>query len=271
MATHHGTITEFSGNSDDWEAYIEQLENYFVANDIDSAAKKRAILLSSCGTAAYKTIRSILAPQKPTEVDYAELVKQVKQHYVPKPSEIIQRYKFYTCNRQPSESIADYVARLRALTEYCEFGGTLDSMLRDRLVCGVNNEQLQRRLLAEPRLTFERALELSRTFESATEDARHLQNETKSAVLPVNALSQDANKPALPQWLTSHVIDVVATIEQTCADLSKQLVTSATKEDTLQGYVITVRLSYHQTGRGNHLGAAHYTKFHKHTKLQKMI
>ena len=71
-------------------------------------------------------------------------------------------------------------------------------MLRDRLVCGVNNEQLQRRLLAEPRLTFERALELSRTFESATEDARHLQNETKSAVLPVNALSQDANKPALP-------------------------------------------------------------------------
>ena len=21
MATHHGTITEFSGNSDDWEAY----------------------------------------------------------------------------------------------------------------------------------------------------------------------------------------------------------------------------------------------------------
>ena len=89
MATHHGTITEFSGNSDDWEAYIEQLENYFVANDIDSAAKKRAILLSSCGTAAYKTIRSILAPQKPTEVDYAELVKQVKQHYVPKPSEII--------------------------------------------------------------------------------------------------------------------------------------------------------------------------------------
>ena len=198
MATHHGTITEFSGNSDDWEAYIEQLENYFVANDIDSAAKKRAILLSSCGTAAYKTIRSILAPQKPTEVEYAELVKQVKQHYVPKPSEIIQRHKFYTCNRQPSESIADYVARLRALTEYCEFGGTLDSMLRDRLVCGVNNEQLQRRLLAEPRLTFERALELSRMFESATEDARHLQNETKSAVLPVNALSQDANKPALP-------------------------------------------------------------------------
>ena len=56
MANHHGQITEFSGNLDDWEAYIEQLENYFMANDIDNTAKKRAILLSSCGTAAYKTI-----------------------------------------------------------------------------------------------------------------------------------------------------------------------------------------------------------------------
>ena len=138
MATHHGQITEFSGNSDDWEAYVEQLENYFEANEIESAAKKRAILLSPCGTATYKTIRSILAPKKPTEVEYAELVRQVKQHYAPKPSEIIQRYKFYTCNRQPSEFIADYVARLRALTEYCEFGETLNSMLRDQLVCGVN-------------------------------------------------------------------------------------------------------------------------------------
>ena len=76
MASHDGQITEFSGNADDWEAYIEQLESYFVANDIDSASKKRAILLSSCGTAVYKTIRSILAPTKPTEVAYPDLVKK---------------------------------------------------------------------------------------------------------------------------------------------------------------------------------------------------
>ena len=58
MAKNHGLITEFLGNADDWEAYIEQLESYFVANDITTAAKKRALLLSSCGTAAYKTIKT---------------------------------------------------------------------------------------------------------------------------------------------------------------------------------------------------------------------
>ena len=86
MASNHGQLIEFSGNADNWEAYVEQLESYFVANDITTAAKKQAILLSSCGTAAYKTIRSVVAPTKPTEVDYKDLVQKVQDHYTPTPS-----------------------------------------------------------------------------------------------------------------------------------------------------------------------------------------
>ena len=40
MASNHGQVTEFSCIADDWEAYVEQLESYFVANDITTAAKK---------------------------------------------------------------------------------------------------------------------------------------------------------------------------------------------------------------------------------------
>jgi len=90
MATSNGQLTTFSGNPDDWEAFIEQLESYFVANDITAAGKKRGILLSSCGTAAYKTI---LAPTKLTEIAYNDLTTQVKAYFAPKPSAIVQRYK----------------------------------------------------------------------------------------------------------------------------------------------------------------------------------
>ena len=55
MAASHGQLMTFSGNPDNWEAFIEQLESYF--NDITAAGKKRGILLSSCGTAAYKTTK----------------------------------------------------------------------------------------------------------------------------------------------------------------------------------------------------------------------
>ena len=98
--------------ADDWEAYIKQLESYFVVNDIITAAKKQAILFSSCGNAAYKTIQSVVVPTKPTEVNYKDLVKKVQEHYTPTPPTIIQLFRYYSCNRQTGELITSYVARL---------------------------------------------------------------------------------------------------------------------------------------------------------------
>ena len=77
MVSHHGTIAEFSGITEDWKAYMEQLESYFVTNNITATAKKHAVLLSLCGTAMYKIIRSVVAPEKPPEVPYADLTKKV--------------------------------------------------------------------------------------------------------------------------------------------------------------------------------------------------
>ena len=61
----------------------------------------------------------------------------MKKHHDPKPSVIVQCYRFNLCNRRSGESVAAYVAELRHLSEHCEFGTTLSQMLRDRLVCGV--------------------------------------------------------------------------------------------------------------------------------------
>ena len=62
----------------------------FVANDVISAAKKRAILLSTCGPSTYTTIRSLAAPDKPTDMDYKELLELTMKHYNPQPSVIMQ-------------------------------------------------------------------------------------------------------------------------------------------------------------------------------------
>ena len=44
------------------------------------------------------------------------------------------------------------------LSEHCDFKNTLEEMLRNQLVCGVNNEQIQRMLLAESSLDFKKAM-----------------------------------------------------------------------------------------------------------------
>ena len=40
--------------------------------------------------------------------------------------------------------MADFVAELRALAEFCNYGETLNDMLRDCIVCGVRDERIQR-------------------------------------------------------------------------------------------------------------------------------
>ena len=63
MAANHGSLFEYASSQETWSEYIERLELYFVANDVDSA-EKRAILLNACGAGTYKLIRSLAGPSQ---------------------------------------------------------------------------------------------------------------------------------------------------------------------------------------------------------------
>ena len=54
---------------------------------------------------------------------------------------IEERVKFSSRVRNANESVSMFVAELRKLTEYFEYGDSLNNMLRDRLVCGINHER----------------------------------------------------------------------------------------------------------------------------------
>ena len=97
MDTLENLIYSQLGN---WRSYTERLQNYFIANDIKSEAKQCAILLSVCGLHTYKLIRSLLSPQEPKDVSIADIVKQMTDHYHPKPSIIVQHFKFHSRSRK---------------------------------------------------------------------------------------------------------------------------------------------------------------------------
>lgn len=62
---------------------------------------------------------------------------------------------------------------LRRLAQFCNFGDTLEVMLRDRLVCGINDDRIQK-LLAEQELLYERALTVARGTEAADKNLREM-------------------------------------------------------------------------------------------------
>ena len=56
------------------------------------------------------------------------------------------------------------MTELKRLSEHCDFGVTLEDMIRDRLVCGVRSPKIQQRLLAETELSFDMALKIASTM-----------------------------------------------------------------------------------------------------------
>ena len=94
----------------------------------------------------------------------------------------MERYKFHSRIHQPGESITAFVAELRKLTEFCEFGDTVNEMLRDRFVAGLNNTCIQHHLLAETTLTFTKAQEIAQAMELAERDVQSIQADSQTPV-----------------------------------------------------------------------------------------
>ena len=99
-----------------------------------------------------------MAPDKPGEIHYARVVDVLQAHFALKPLVIAERFHFHKQNQGEEETAAQYVAILKRLSEYCEFGAYLADALQDRFVCGLKGETVQKRLLTEKALTFQKAL-----------------------------------------------------------------------------------------------------------------
>ena len=83
-----------------------------------------------------------------------------------------------------NEAVPKYIARLRQLSQDCQFGSFLDEMIRDRLVCGINSEMIQSRLLSEPELSLQKTTEMVVALETAGRNQQELSGAASSAAQP---------------------------------------------------------------------------------------
>ncbi|XP_070395541.1 uncharacterized protein [Dermacentor albipictus] len=192
------------GTNASWDEYVERLEKFGEANKI-AKEQKRAVLLSCCGEEAYGLIVTLVKPAGPTTATYDEIKTVVRKHLHPRPSELYARFLFYKRNQAAEELVADYVTALRKLAEDCGFCDEqlpLDIMMRDRFVCGLQNETAQQRLLAEHYLTFNVAYDTAATAEATAMQQRDIRmqgrDETKDCQGMIQATS--TSRPRRPHF-----------------------------------------------------------------------
>ena len=157
MATPYlGQLASFQPEEETISAYLERTNIFFQANEITEDKRKVTVFLNAIGARTYTLLRDLLSPATLTEKTFTELCATLKAHFQPKPIVIAERFRFHQRSQGLNESVAEYIAELRKLALHCEFGEFLKDALRDGLVCGLRNADVQKQLLAQTDLTLDK-------------------------------------------------------------------------------------------------------------------
>lgn len=161
--------------------------------------KKNELQWCLASNKTYGLLRNLCAPEKPSSLPFKDIVETLQQHLSPKPLLIAEQFCFHRRNQLEGETVCAYLAELRKLLLYCEFGTNLDDSLRDRLVCGLHNELIQKRLLSKPSLSLAKATEIALALEAAVKhydysETLRLQGKKESEVNKLTKGSEKANR-----------------------------------------------------------------------------
>ncbi|KAL9988400.1 hypothetical protein ACROYT_G002838 [Oculina patagonica] len=114
------------GKDDSSKSAKEQTEEY-----------KVALFLHCIGSKALKTFNGFSFDDESDRKKLNKVIEKFEEYTVGRINETFERYRFNSRNQEPSEGIAAYVSALRNLTRTCNSGSLHESLVRDRIVFGV--------------------------------------------------------------------------------------------------------------------------------------
>ena len=117
------------------------------------------------------------------EKDKIEVLKaKFKSYCEPRTNLTYIRHQFFTRTQGPLESTDAFVADLKNKAKDCKFEGLTESLIKDRIVCGIRSDEVRSRLLRDPKLDLQTAIDTCRASESTAIHMKSMKEDTAVAV-----------------------------------------------------------------------------------------
>lgn len=174
-----GHISEFNMKTDNLQTWLERYEAYVTLNNI-SENKRLLLFITLLGNEAYTLLRNLCTPTEPKTKGYEELKKILHNYMNLTPNKRTERFKFKDRKQASTESISQYVAELRRLSQYCQFTD-LEDALCDQLLWGIKDRKIRERLLTKEDLTYKTCVEIALSMEMAANEVTQLEK-TEAAI-----------------------------------------------------------------------------------------
>ena len=177
-----------------WRAWVEEFEPFVEfkglfnyaddnVNGIDNSdmrRQRRAALLFYGGPRVRQIFKDL--PNKGNDDNYDAAITALNRYFTVTPNRIFQRHMFRKAVQNQSETVAQYVSRLRTMAIGCEYTN-VDSEITDQVVCSCLSDSLRQKCLRKgATLNLERLLTYAATDEAVEQQNREITGASSSSV-----------------------------------------------------------------------------------------
>ncbi|KAK6192673.1 hypothetical protein SNE40_004107 [Patella caerulea] len=158
---------ESAGLAARWKRWLRAFELFVVGKGVTDPGQKKALLLHRAGMNLQDIYFTLPEVQGEGDV-YAKTVRTLNRHFIPQTNVPFERHLFRSMSQLPTETIEQFITRLRQHSESCQFGdlGAVNERIRDHVIDKCCSSQLRRKLLERGTdLTLSQLRETARVFE----------------------------------------------------------------------------------------------------------
>ena len=142
---------------------------------------RTATLLTCVGSEAMDVFDGFAFDNEEDKEDIEKVIEKFESFCVGKTNLTYERYIFHTCTQGESESFDSYLTKVRKLSKTCNYGALEHELITDRLVLGIRDNGLRKRLLQEDKLTIDKCIDMCRAAEASSTKVKSI---TKGASAP---------------------------------------------------------------------------------------
>ncbi|XP_037813721.1 uncharacterized protein LOC119604894 [Lucilia sericata] len=165
--------------AENWRKFKQNFEIFLEAADLSGEPDQRkvAVLLNAVGEDGLELFQTFNLSSE-NKKKYQEVLAAFENFCVPEKRIVYERFLFFSRNQKDGEPFDNFLVDIKRLSKSCDFGEQQTSLMRDRIVLGINNKRLQEKLL-EKDVDFENAIEICRAAEISEGQTKAIQMKNK--------------------------------------------------------------------------------------------
>ncbi|XP_045023566.1 uncharacterized protein K02A2.6-like [Daphnia magna] len=153
----------------EWKMWRRQFEYYLLATRKAETDEEVlvGVLITLLGVEGFKIFDTFVFATAGDDKKIKPVLDKFDSHFEPLKSEVFERFKFLRRHQQPGESFDSWIVCLRGMLKGCNYGTSVESVLRDQVVLGIADTQTREKLLFEKSLDLAKACDIVRACEAS--------------------------------------------------------------------------------------------------------